>query len=123
MNGDKESRDGHATRLQQACSTSLPDDSVPTESTLRAPTNPPAAIRILRLPEVRRVTGLGRTMIYRLQQEHRFPQSVKITDYAVGWVEGEVQAWLAERATRRKSRPDDALLVADGQEQIGRARL
>jgi prophage regulatory protein len=54
-------------------------------------------------------------MIYRLQQEHRFPQSVKITDYAVAWVEGEVQAWLAERATRRKSRPDDALLVADGQ--------
>lgn len=115
MNGDKESCNGHATRRQQACSTRLPDDSVPTESMLRAPTNPLAAIRILRLPEVRRVTGLGRTMIYRFQQEHRFPQSVKITDYAVGWVEGEVQAWLAERATRRKSRPDDALLIADGQ--------
>jgi prophage regulatory protein len=115
MNGDKESCNGHATRRQHACSTRPPDGSVPIESTPRAPTDLLPAIRILRLPEVCRVTGLGRTMIYRLQLEHRFPQSVKITDYAVGWVEGEVQAWLAEQATRRKSRPDDALLVADGQ--------
>jgi prophage regulatory protein len=56
-----------------------------------------AAIRILRLPEVCKVTGLGRAMIYRLQAVRRFPQSVKITEFAVGWVDSEVQAWLVER--------------------------
>ena len=58
-------------------------------------------IRIIRLPEVCRMTGLGRAMIYRLQSRKSFPQSVKITDHAVGWIDGEVQAWLAQRAARR----------------------
>lgn len=58
-------------------------------------------IRIIRLPEVCRMTGLGRAMIYRLQSRKSFPQSVKITDYAVGWIDSEVQAWLAQRAARR----------------------
>src|SRR5690606_8473857 len=35
------------------------------------------AIRLLRLPEVCRVTGLGRAMIYRLQARNSFPRSVK----------------------------------------------
>ena len=59
-------------------------------------------VRILRLPEVIVVTGLKRSMIYRLQAERRFPQSVKITDYAVGWIESEVHAWVAERAAARQ---------------------
>jgi prophage regulatory protein len=58
-------------------------------------------IRILRLPEVCKSTGLGRAMIYRLQAEQRFPKSVKITEHAVGWIEREVQAWLAERVAAR----------------------
>jgi predicted DNA-binding transcriptional regulator AlpA len=43
----------------------------------------PQTLRILRLPEVCRVTGLKRAMIYRLQQRKSFPQSVKITEHAV----------------------------------------
>lgn len=58
-------------------------------------------IRILRLPEVCKATGLGRAMIYRLQAERRFPKSLKITEHAVGWIESEVQTWLAERAAAR----------------------
>jgi prophage regulatory protein len=61
-----------------------------------------AAIRILRLPEVCQVTGLKRAMIYRLQQRKRFPQSVKITDHAVGWIDAEIQAWLQRRAAGRQ---------------------
>lgn len=61
----------------------------------------PDVIRIIRLPEVCRMTGLGRAMIYRLQSRKSFPQSVKITDYAVGWIDSEVQTWLAQRAARR----------------------
>jgi len=58
-------------------------------------------IRILRLPEVCKATGLGRAMIYRLQAAQRFPRSVKITEHAVGWIESEVQTWLAQRAAAR----------------------
>jgi len=60
------------------------------------------AIRILRLPEVCQVTGLKRAMIYRLQQRKSFPQSVKITDHAVGWIDAEVQAWLEHRVAARE---------------------
>ena len=55
------------------------------------------SIQILRLPQVCKVTGLGRSMIYLLESEQRFPKRIKIGMRAVGWVEGEVQAWLVRR--------------------------
>jgi prophage regulatory protein len=67
------------------------------------PVSPPAAgkasppPRFLRLKEVCRLTGLGRSYIYQLQANKQFPQSVKIGVRAVGWVEEEVRKWAAER--------------------------
>jgi prophage regulatory protein len=55
------------------------------------------AVRILRLPEVCSVTGLGRSMIYQMESDQRFPKRVRIGTRAVGWVEGEVRAWLQKR--------------------------
>jgi prophage regulatory protein len=54
-------------------------------------------IRILRLPQVLDVTGLGKTKIYELQSQGSFPMRVQITAHSVGWIEEEVQAWLARR--------------------------
>ena len=54
-------------------------------------------IRLLRLPQVLDLTGLGKTTIYELQAEGKFPARVKITAHSVGWIETEVQAWLSER--------------------------
>lgn len=54
-------------------------------------------VQILRLPQVCKVTGLGRSMIYQLEVERRFPSRVRIGLRAVGWVESEVQLWLASR--------------------------
>jgi prophage regulatory protein len=51
----------------------------------------------LRLPQVCKMTGLRRSMIYRMQAEKRFPQRIKLTERAVGWLEREVQEWLAQR--------------------------
>lgn len=62
----------------------------------------PAPLQILRLPQVCRVTGLCRSMIYQLEAERRFPRRIKIGTRAVGWVEGEVQAWLLDRIARRR---------------------
>jgi predicted DNA-binding transcriptional regulator AlpA len=54
-------------------------------------------IQILRLPDVCKATGLGRSMVYQLEAERRFPARVRIGERAVGWVEEEIQGWLAER--------------------------
>ncbi len=52
---------------------------------------------VLRLPEVCKVTGLCRSMVYQLEAERRFPRRIKIGVRAVGWLEEEVQQWLANQ--------------------------
>ena len=53
--------------------------------------------RALRLRQVCQLTGLGRSMIYQMQAEGRFPQRIKLGQRAVGWLESEVRDWLAAR--------------------------
>ncbi len=60
-------------------------------------------VQILRLPQVCRITGLGRSMIYQLEAESRFPARVRIGARAVGWVESEVQSWLASRIQHHRA--------------------
>lgn len=50
--------------------------------------------RLIKLPEVSRRVGLGKTMIYGLIREGRFPAHYKISDYAARWSEQEVVAWI-----------------------------
>ena len=59
-------------------------------------------IQILRLPDVCKATGLGRSMVYQLESEQRFPARVRISERAVGWVEEEIQGWLVERIQRSR---------------------
>jgi prophage regulatory protein len=54
-------------------------------------------IRFIRLKEVIQISGLGKTKIYELQAQGRFPMRVQITTHSVGWIEEEVQAWLTAR--------------------------
>jgi len=60
-------------------------------------------IQILRLPEICKTTGLGRSMVYQLEAQGRFPSRVRISDRAVGWIEEEIQGWLAERISRSRA--------------------
>jgi prophage regulatory protein len=66
-----------------------------TMSTEREPST--NSLQILRLPQVCNVTGLRRSMIYQLEAEQRFPKRIKIGIRAVGWIESEVQIWVAKR--------------------------
>lgn len=52
---------------------------------------------ILRLPEVKRSTGLSRSTIYLRVAEGTFPKPVRLGGRAVGWLEAEVQDWLQRR--------------------------
>jgi prophage regulatory protein len=55
------------------------------------------SIRLLRLSQVIDRTGLGKTKLYELQQHGLFPTRIKITAHAVGWIEEEVETWIAFR--------------------------
>jgi predicted DNA-binding transcriptional regulator AlpA len=56
--------------------------------------------RVLRIKEVMSRTGLGRTTIWRLEREGRFPARVRISHNAVAWREHEVLAWIRGRMGR-----------------------
>ncbi|AKQ56399.1 transcriptional regulator [Bordetella hinzii] len=53
--------------------------------------------RIIRLPEVQRKTGLGRSSIYKHMALGNFPQSLPMGMRAVGWLERDIDNWIAER--------------------------
>jgi prophage regulatory protein len=66
---------------------------------------------MLRLAQVMDMTGLGKTKIYDLQAAGNFPMRVQITAHSVGWIEEEVQTWLARRVAASTSlRAQNALL-------------
>ena len=52
---------------------------------------------ILRLPTVQNRTGLSRSTIYFQISEGRFPKPISLGIRAVGWLESDVDAWLAGR--------------------------
>jgi prophage regulatory protein len=52
------------------------------------------SLKILRLPQVCGLTGLGRSVIYQMEADLRFPKRIKLGTRAVGWLEQEVHAWL-----------------------------
>jgi prophage regulatory protein len=62
-------------------------------------------IEYIRLPEVRRITGLSTATIYRMAVGGRFPRQAKVGEQAVAWVRAEVEQWAASKAEARKRVP------------------
>jgi prophage regulatory protein len=61
-----------------------------------------APIRMLRIDQVLAVTGLSKTRFYVMQAQGHFPLRVQLSPRRVGWVEADVQAWLAARIASSK---------------------
>lgn len=59
------------------------------------------AEKILRLRAVLARTGLTRSMAYALIKAGSFPVPINLGARAVGWLESEIDAWLAERVEAR----------------------
>ncbi len=55
--------------------------------------------RVIRLPEVIRITGLSRSTIYLHMSKGNFPPSISLGERAVGWLEKDVEQWLHERVS------------------------
>ena len=58
--------------------------------------------KIIRLPDVRAMTGLCRTSIYNMMKNNIFPKQFKITSRSVGWKESEVQQWIKNVTTTKE---------------------
>lgn len=56
-----------------------------------------APLRILRLREVIARTGLSRSTIYERVGKGEFPRQIALGPNSAGWIETEVEAWIASR--------------------------
>jgi prophage regulatory protein len=51
----------------------------------------------LRMRSVMKITGLGRSTIYRLIASKQFPSPVRLTSHAVAWRSTDIEAWSETR--------------------------
>jgi prophage regulatory protein len=51
------------------------------------------ASQFLRIRAVTRLTGLGRSTIYRLVAQDKFPTPVRLASRAVGWRRADLERW------------------------------
>ncbi len=58
---------------------------------------------ILRLQAVKSRTGLSRSSIYLKMSQDIFPKQIFLGERAVGWVESEIEAWLARQIEHSRS--------------------
>jgi len=59
--------------------------------------------RIIKLPEVKKITGLSGSSVYRMGANGTFPKPIRIGTRSSGWLKSEIDQWLEERiAASRK---------------------
>jgi prophage regulatory protein len=60
-------------------------------------------LRVLPRRAVAERVNLSSTTIWRLVRRRQFPAPIKLSSNRVGWVEGEIDAWVAERTAASRS--------------------
>lgn len=55
--------------------------------------------RVLRTAEVAKRLGIGRTTLWRWEQDKRIPPRRQIGPGVIGWVESELEEWIQGRPT------------------------
>lgn len=86
-----------ALRQQEAGSVGLAAVTPPASYEAQNP------IRILRLPEVMARVGICRASIYLRIADGSFPKQISLGARAVGWLESDIDAWLAARIAARRN--------------------
>lgn len=57
--------------------------------------------RIIRRPEIEKVSGYCVDHLYALMAKGEFPKPIKLGERAVGWLESDIERWQAERIAER----------------------
>ncbi|EBF0854569.1 AlpA family transcriptional regulator [Salmonella enterica subsp. enterica serovar Newport] len=55
------------------------------------------AINLIRMPEVLNRTTYGKSWIYKLISQGRFPKPVKIGERSIAFIESEIDEWIKQR--------------------------
>lgn len=58
-------------------------------------------MRIIRIQDVIKTTGLGRSTLYKKIAAGEFPKPIPLGERAVGWIEEEVLEWIEVRIQQR----------------------
>lgn len=53
--------------------------------------------QILKLSEVKQITGLSGSSVYRAVAKGTFPRQIKLGERSSGWVASEIEQWLKDR--------------------------
>lgn len=61
-------------------------------------------LKIIRRPELERVTGLPHSSIYEMIAKGEFPRPIRLSGRAVGWLANEVIEWQQSRVAARVTR-------------------
>lgn len=61
--------------------------------------------QVLKLPEVVKLTGMPKSSIYSLIAQGAFPKPIPLHGRAVGWLEGDLEAWQRERKAQGEQPP------------------
>ena len=66
--------------------------------------------KIIKLEEVVELTKLGKTTIYTMAKDEKFPKPMKLGKRSSGWFEHEIERWMQDCSNRRSanSQPFDA---------------
>jgi prophage regulatory protein len=62
--------------------------------------------KILRLNEIVEKTGLPKSSIYWLESRGQFPARIKLSVRSMGYLESEIDEWIAQKAAARHSKAD-----------------
>jgi prophage regulatory protein len=62
----------------------------------------PSTYRLLRLPTVLAIVGVGRSTLYSLIASGKFPPGIRLTDSgrAVAWSSIEIEQWVSNRINK-----------------------
>jgi prophage regulatory protein len=65
--------------------------------------NKPVRMKLLKFDELESTRGISYTRrhLYTLESERKFPKRVVLGENRVGWIESEIDNWLAEKASCR----------------------
>jgi len=67
-------------------------------------------MRVLRISNIIRLTGLSRTTIWRLEKKHNFPRRLRLSSNCVGWREDEILKWIESRPRCIPNQPLDTAI-------------
>jgi prophage regulatory protein len=69
---------------------------------------------LIRFPELKKLCGLSRSTVWRLEKAGEFPKKIQIGARAIAWLFDEIQLWIETKKENRKSFEKDEVITIAG---------